>query len=86
MWIAAGTATDVLIFIFLDGIFFILAALPVTVGSVALAFIKIDGVPLVNIVAYMLSYAINPKKYTYQKEDEPVYKNYQPPEEQPPQT
>ena len=50
--------------------------------SLGLAFAKVDGLPLITYIAYVLSYALNPKKYTFRKEAEPYY---QPPPDQPPQ-
>lgn len=70
LWIAAGTAVLYLSFmIFGLSIWFFLIAVPVAALSVALAFLKINEVPLVEYIAYGLNYLINPKKYLFRKED-----------------
>ncbi len=79
LWVAAGAATLTILFIFTRGIWFIILAIPVVISSIGFAFVKVDGLPLINVVAYMLSYALNPRKYTYKKEEEPLY---QPPANQ----
>ena len=83
MWIAAGAALLIMVYIFASGIWFIMLAIPVVAASLGLAFVKIDNVPLMNYVVYILSYTLNPKKYTYQKEGQPVYQNV-PPSQEPP--
>lgn len=80
LWLAAGAAFLTLLYIFVNWVVFIILAMPIIAVSLALAFIKIDGLPLINYLTYVISYAIGPKKYIYQKEAEPVYENLPPPE------
>ena len=68
LWIAGGVAFTFLLLITFKNFFAILLSLPVLGVSLALAFIKIDNVPLVNYVAYALSYTLNPKRYLFKNE------------------
>jgi len=43
--------------------------------SLALAFIKVQGMPLINYFAIMLSYTLNPKKYLFDN-DQPKQDQY----------
>jgi hypothetical protein len=68
MWIAAGA-----VFIFLDfslftGFIAIVIAIPIVAVAGALAFLKIDDMPLINYIANMFSFASGPKKYLYTDE------------------
>jgi hypothetical protein len=51
---------------------FFFIAIPVALISLALAFVRIQEMPLINYLAYALAYTLNPKKYLYQKEKESV--------------
>lgn len=65
LWVAGGMSMAILQFLFLKG-FVLTAALFLTVAFFgALAFLKIDGQPLVNFLAYMLSYALGTKQYLF---------------------
>jgi len=50
------------------GLVFFAASIPITTIFLALAFLKIDEMPLINYVAYLLSYLLNPKRYVFRKE------------------
>ncbi len=69
LWIAGGSSTLFVLFIVIPGIWFFVIGVPIAGMSIALAFLKIDGAPLINYIAYMLSYYLTPKKYLYQNED-----------------
>ena len=70
LWIAGGVAMLFLLFMFTKGFLFIALALPVSAVFIALAFVKIDGVPLLVYASYGLSYVLNPKKYIFKKEED----------------
>jgi len=70
LWIAAGSSLLFVLFIVTQGIWFFIMAIPIAAISVALAFVKIQGNPLINYLAYMLSYFVNPKRYLYQNQKE----------------
>ena len=69
LWLAGGAAILFLLFMFTKGFLFIALALPVAAIFIALAFVKIDSVPLMVYMSYGLSYALNPKKYIFKKEN-----------------
>lgn len=71
LWIAGGSAILFMSFMILPFFWFIVVAIIVAPVSLALAFIKIQGMPLINYVAIMLSYALNPKKYLFDNEGPP---------------
>lgn len=70
LWVAGGAALLFLLFMFTKGILFIALALPIAAIFLAMAFVKIDGVPLLVYASYGLSYILNPKKYIFKKEDQ----------------
>ena len=70
LWVAAGASILYLAFILTGGSFwFYLLAIPVSGISLAFAFLKIDGTPLINYVVYGLGFAFRSKKYVFHKED-----------------
>ena len=69
LWIAGGAAFTFLIYSLVKGVLFFVFAIPVAIIFLALAFFKIDGVPLIVYASYSLSYFTNPKKYIFKKED-----------------
>ena len=68
LWIAAGTSMTFVLFLTVSGLLFIVLAIPIIAVSLALAFVKVEGAPLINYIAHMLSFYINPKKYLYTNE------------------
>lgn len=76
LWVAAGGAIVVLEFLIFRGIWFFVFGIPTIIVFGGLAFAKIEGIPLTEYVAYMLSYSLNPRKYIFKKEgeEEPLYK------------
>lgn len=68
LWIATGASLIFVLFMVTQGMFFFIGAVFMGSISLAFAFLKIDGLPLINYVAYMLSYTLNPKQYLYKNE------------------
>ncbi len=68
IWLAGGAAVLTLLYMTIKGMLFFVLALPIGGIFLALAFFKIDDVPLLNYASYGLSYILNPKKYLFQKE------------------
>jgi hypothetical protein len=68
LWIAGGTSMLFVLFLIIHGIWFFVLAIPIAAASISLAFAKIDGVPLINYLSYMLAFYLTPKKYLYQNE------------------
>lgn len=71
LWVAAGAAIIFFLFMMTQGSFvFYLIAVPTALLFGALAFIKVNDLPLIEYAAYMLTYILNPKSYVFKKEDE----------------
>ncbi len=68
LWIAAGGALLFVLFVLVHGVFFFVLAVPLAALFLALAFVKVNDMPLINYIAFMLSYTLNPKKYIYKNE------------------
>jgi len=68
LWVAGGAAFVFLLYMLVKGILFFILAIPIAGIFLALAFLKIDGVPLIVYASYSLSYFTNPKKYIFKKE------------------
>ena len=69
LWVAGGSAIIFLLFISFKGYLFIIFALPVLAITGAFAFLKIDGISLIDYLAYFISYLSNPKRYIFKKDD-----------------
>lgn len=67
LWIASGVAIMFLMFMILPLLAFIVMSIPVGATFGALAFVKIDNVPLFNYVTYGIAYALNPRRYFFKK-------------------
>ncbi len=65
LWVVAGGAGVFALITVVGGALGFLLAVPVAALALALAFLKIGGVPLVNYASYFLSYLLSPKKYLY---------------------
>ena len=70
LWVAGGASMMAMEFILLNGIFFLIAAMLTATFFGALAFVKIDGQPFINYLAYMLAYALGSKRYLYTPKQE----------------
>ena len=70
LWVAGGASILFLLFMTVGlSFFFFAAGIPVAAIFAALAFLKMEGIPLINYLAYLLSYLLNPKRYIFRKED-----------------
>lgn len=71
LWVAGGAAILFLLFMTTGlSVWFFVIGLPVTAVFLAFAFVKINGIPMINYVAYLLSYTLNPKRYIFKKSQE----------------
>ena len=70
LWVAGGAAFLFLLYTLVKGALFFIFAVPIVVIFSALAFVKIDGVPLIVYTSYSISYFTNPKKYVFKKEED----------------
>jgi membrane protein implicated in regulation of membrane protease activity len=68
LWIAAGTIFLFLDFTLLKGLLAIVIGIIIAAIAGALAFLKIDDMPLINYIANMLSFSFGSKKYIYTNE------------------
>lgn len=65
LWVASGTSIIAVEYILTSGyVFFILFVLTAGLFS-SLAFVKVDGQPFLNYLAYMVAYVLGAKQYTY---------------------
>ncbi|KKS01463.1 MAG: hypothetical protein UU54_C0004G0011 [Candidatus Yanofskybacteria bacterium GW2011_GWA2_41_22] len=69
LWLAGGAAILTLVYMTTGGAVFFILAIPVGGIFLALAFFKINDIPLLNYVSYGLSYLLTPKKYLFKKEE-----------------
>ncbi len=69
LWIAAGGAGVFALLAIVKGPIGIMLSIPVAAVSLALAFVKIGGVPLVNYISYAFSYLLSPKRYLFKSEE-----------------
>ena len=69
LWLAGGASFTFLIYTLTKGVLFFVLAIPILGIFLALAFLKIDGVPLIVYASYSISYFSNPKKYIFKKEN-----------------
>lgn len=72
LWIASGAVLAGIMLTVLKGIWIFILVPPVALFFLGMAFIKIQGMPLVNYAAYALSYFLNPKKYIFSNEEQDV--------------
>lgn len=70
LWVAGGAAFVFLLYTLVKSVLFFILAIPIAGIFLALAFLKIDGVPLIVYASYGLSYFTNPKKYIFKKDDQ----------------
>ena len=70
LWIAGGAAFVFLLYMLVKSVLFFILAIPIAGIFLALAFLKIDGVPLIVYASYGLSYFTNPKKYIFKKDED----------------
>ncbi len=70
LWIAGGVSLIALEYVSLSGIIFWILAVFSGAFFAALAFVKINDMPLINYIAYALAYSLNPKKYVFRAEEQ----------------
>ncbi len=70
LWIAGGGAFVFLFYNLVKGFLFFIVAIPIGGIFLALAFLKMDGVPLIVYFSYSIGYLVNPKKYIFKKDTE----------------
>jgi hypothetical protein len=69
LWVAAGVCFLVLESLFLTGAVRLGAAFITVAFFGALAYIRIDGQPLINYLAYVLSFALGSKEYLFRRSE-----------------
>lgn len=67
-WIFGGGGILLIAFTFLDKTTFFIVAIPIGLATLALAFYKPNGVPLISFLGYGLTYFFHPRTYTWQRE------------------
>jgi hypothetical protein len=73
LFVGGGAAMLAMEFIIFSGFWFLIIALPTAVFFGALAFVKIDGQPFINYLAYLLGYLLGSKQYVFRpKTQEPT--------------
>ena len=70
LWVAVGGTMLFLDFSVLHAVAAIIVAIPIVGIAGAMAFLKIDDMPLINYLAMALSFMFGPKKYVFRKEDD----------------
>ena len=68
LWVAAGAVLIFLDFSIFKGFAALIIGLPIAGVALALAFLKIDDLPLINYVANALSYMFGTKEYRYRSD------------------
>lgn len=71
LWVAAGAVFLFLDFSIFSGVIAIVIAIPIVALAAAMAFLKIDDMPMLNYVANLISFAFGSKKYVYTEEKKP---------------
>lgn len=65
LFIGSGAAMIFLVFSVFGGALAFIISVPIAAVAAAFAFLKIDGLPLINYVANALSFVLGPKEYRY---------------------
>lgn len=68
IWVAFGVGLLLVLFRILSGVMLFLASTVIIFVFGALAFYRINGMPLIEYITTALSYAFKPKKYLFKKE------------------
>ncbi len=71
LWLAFGAVLIYVLYLTIHSFVFFIIALPLGALFAALAFVVVNGAPLINYVTYAINYAINPRKYIYKKFEAP---------------
>lgn len=67
-WMFGGAGILLIAFTFLDKTTFFIVAIPIGLITIALAFYKPNGIPLVSFIGYGFTYIFHPRTYTWQRE------------------
>ena len=70
LWLASGGGIIFLFFMVLNRFVFFVLAVPIGALSISLAFVRINEAPLINYILYSIMYFLNPKQFTFKKEEE----------------
>lgn len=70
LFLATGAVLIFILQYVLSLTYLIMTGLPIAILSIALAFYKIDGVPLPQYILMALSFLTGPKRYQFRKEEE----------------
>jgi hypothetical protein len=70
LFVAGGVSVIAMEFILLSGVIFMVLAFITAALFGALAFLKIDGQPFINYLAYMLAYGLGAKQYIYRPDEQ----------------
>lgn len=70
LWLAGGAVLVFVLFISAPIFWAVVGLIFIAPVAIALAFVKVGGLPLVSFLAYALSYALNPRQYQYQSEEQ----------------
>jgi hypothetical protein len=65
LFVAGGVSTTALAYILLNGILFAVVAILVVAFYGSLAFVKVDGQPFLNYIAFVVAYLLGSKRYIY---------------------
>lgn len=68
IWVALGVGLLMISYRVLEGIYFIMTAILIIIVFGALAFYKVQGLPLIEYIIIALSYLFGAKKYLFKKE------------------
>lgn len=72
VWLGGGGALAFVLFYTITNLtLLVVLLLPIAAASVALAFVKVDGIPLPQFLYMAIYYLFKPKKYTFNKDNEP---------------
>ncbi len=65
LFVAGGVSMTAMAYVFLNGIIFAVVAILILAFFGSLAFVKVDGQPMLNYLAYLLAYTLGSKRYIY---------------------
>ena len=69
IWVALGVGLLLIFFRFMTGFFLVFSSMLVIAVFGALAFLRIEGMSLIEYLMKALSYTLGPKKYFFKKEN-----------------
>lgn len=69
IWVAIGVGLLLIFFRIMSGAVLVVASLLVIIIFGSLAFVRIEGAPLIDFLLKALGFALGPKKYLFRKEN-----------------